>query len=207
MLYGYIVYIKTDDIYKSIAEDVGTRFDTSNYKLERPLPKGKIKKVIALNKDGLSRKILTKLGRLRPKTYNYLIDDGSEDKKTKDTKKCATKRNFKFENYKNCLEVTQLENKKNNLKKYKTGTYSLKEFIKINKSILKKQQRFKSERHNVFTEKINKIAVNSNDDKKMQSIDLEHRNKQIGSKYGTSKDLVSDKEEIKCNNIIKGYKS
>ena len=63
---------------------------------------------------------------------------------------------------------------------------------------------FKSERHNVFTEKINKIAVNSNDDKKMQSIDLEHRNKQIGSKYGTSKDLVSDKEEIKCNNIIKG---
>ena len=110
MLYGYIVYIKTDDIYKSIAEDVGTRFDTSNYKLERPLPKGKIKKVIALNKDGLSRKILTKLGRLRPKTYNYLIDDGSEDKKTKDTKKCATKRNLKFENYKNCLEVTQLEN-------------------------------------------------------------------------------------------------
>ena len=166
MLYGYIVYIKTDDIYKSIAEDVGTRFDTSNYKLERPLPKGKIKKVIALNKDGLSRKILTKLGRLRPKTYNYLIDDGSEDKKTKDTKKCATKRNLKFENYKNCLEVTQLENKKNNLKKYKTGTYSLKEFIKINKSILKKQQRFKSERHNFFTEKINKIAVNSNDDKK-----------------------------------------
>ena len=42
--------------------------------------------------------------------------------------------------------------------------------------------------------------------KKMQSIDLEQRNKQIGSKYGTSKDLVSDKEEIKCNNIIKGYK-
>ena len=109
---------------------------------------------------------MTKLGRLRPKTYNYLIDDGSEDKKTKNTKKCATKRNLKFENYKNCLEVTQLENKKNYLKKYKTGTYSLKEFIKINKSILKKQQRFKSERHNFFTEKINKIAVNSNDDKK-----------------------------------------
>ena len=40
----------------------------------------------------------------------------------------------------------------------------------------------------------------------MQSIDLEQRNKQIGSKYGTSKDLVSDKEEIKCNNIIKDTK-
>ena len=36
-----IVYIKTDDIYKDIAEDVETRFDTSNYELDRPLPKGK----------------------------------------------------------------------------------------------------------------------------------------------------------------------
>ena len=48
---------------------------------------------------------------------------------------------------------------------------SIKEFIKNNKSILKIQQRFKSERHNVFTEEINKIALSSNDDKIMQSID------------------------------------
>ena len=47
MLYGYIqfhVHLKTDDIYKNIAEDVETRFDTSNYGLNRPLPKGKNKK-------------------------------------------------------------------------------------------------------------------------------------------------------------------
>ena len=36
----------------------------------------------------------------------------------------------------------------------------------------KPQQRFKSERHNVFTEEINKIASSSNDDKRMQSIYL-----------------------------------
>ena len=36
-----IVYIKTNDIYKDIAEDVETRFDTSNYELDRPLPTGK----------------------------------------------------------------------------------------------------------------------------------------------------------------------
>ena len=42
----FIVLIKTDDIYKDIAEDVETRFDTSNYELERPLPKGKKKNVI-----------------------------------------------------------------------------------------------------------------------------------------------------------------
>ena len=40
----FIVYIKTDDIYKDIAEDVETRFDTSNYELDRPYAKGKIKK-------------------------------------------------------------------------------------------------------------------------------------------------------------------
>ena len=40
-LYSFIVYIKTDAIYKDIVEDVETRFDTSNYELERPLPKEK----------------------------------------------------------------------------------------------------------------------------------------------------------------------
>ena len=35
---SFIVYIKTDVIYKDIAKDVETRFDTSNYELERPLP-------------------------------------------------------------------------------------------------------------------------------------------------------------------------
>ena len=47
---NFIVYIKTDDIYKDIAEDVKTRFDTSNYELNRPFPKGKNKKSIQINK-------------------------------------------------------------------------------------------------------------------------------------------------------------
>ena len=36
-----IVYVKTDDIYKDIAEDVQTRFDTPNFELDRPSSKGK----------------------------------------------------------------------------------------------------------------------------------------------------------------------
>ena len=87
----FIIYIKTDDIYKGIAEDVETRFDTSNFELDRPLPKGKIEKVIGLMKDELGRKIMTKLVGLRAKAYSYLIDDGCEDKKAKDTKKCVLK--------------------------------------------------------------------------------------------------------------------
>ena len=37
----FTVYIKTEDIYSDIAKDFETRFDTSNYELNRPLPKGK----------------------------------------------------------------------------------------------------------------------------------------------------------------------
>ena len=44
-------------------------------------------------KDGLGGKIITKFVELRAKTYSYLIDDGSEDKKVKSTKKCDKKKN------------------------------------------------------------------------------------------------------------------
>ena len=49
------------------------------------------------------------------------------------------------------------------------------------------QQRFKSERHNVSAEETNKIALSSNNDKGVQSIDSIET-----YAYGTSKDLVSD---------------
>ena len=50
------VYIKIEDIYVDIVKDVETRFDTSNYELERPLPKRKDKKVIGVMKDELGEK-------------------------------------------------------------------------------------------------------------------------------------------------------
>ena len=53
---GFIVYIKTDNIYKDIVEDVETRLDTSNYELERPSPKGKNKKITGLMNDELGGK-------------------------------------------------------------------------------------------------------------------------------------------------------
>ena len=112
------------------------------------------------------------------------------------------KRKLKFQDYKDCLEAVQIENKINHLKKNKTDVDSLKEFIKNNKLILKTQQIFKSERHNVFTEEINKIILSSNYDKRMQSIDPIET-----YAHETSKDIVCKKEEIKCNNIIKQYKN
>ena len=110
---SFTAYIKTDDIYKDIAGDVEPTFDSLNYELDRPLPKAKNKKGIGLMKDKLGGKIMTKFVGLRAKTYSYLIDDGREDKKAKGTKKCVIKKTLKFENYKNCLEATQLQNKIN----------------------------------------------------------------------------------------------
>ena len=89
------------------------------------------------------------------------------------------------------LEATQFENKINHQKKHK-------KLIKNNRLILKSQQKIRSKKHNVFTGEVNKIAVSANDDKIIQSL---HSVETYA--YGTTKDLVCKKEEIKCNNIIK----
>ena len=131
-----IVNIKTNDLYKDIANDVENRFDTSNYEVNRPLPTGKNKKVTGLMKDELGGKIITEFATLRPKTYSFLTDDGKEDKKAKGTKKCIIKKMIKFNDYKKCLLNDEV--------------------------ILKSQQRFISKKHDVYTENINKIALSNN---------------------------------------------
>ena len=94
-------------------------------------------------KDKLGGEIITEFVIIRPKTYSYLTDDSKEDKKAKGTKKCVIKKMIKFDDYKKCL---------------------------LNdKVILKSQQRFISNKHNVYTENVNKIALSNNDDKKIVS--------------------------------------
>ena len=67
----------------------------------------------------LSGKIMEELAALGPKTYIYLTDDNNESKKAQVRKKCVVNRKLKFEDYKYCLETTQLENKINQLEKNK----------------------------------------------------------------------------------------
>ena len=140
-----IMNIKTKDFYKDIARDVEERFDTSNYDVDRPLTKGKNKKVIGLMKDGLGGGIITKFVALRPKTYSYMTDKFIEMKKAKGTKKCVIKKMLKFEDYK--------------------------KYLSDNKPMLKSQQRFKSKNHEVYKENINKIVLSSNDDKRIIALD------------------------------------
>ena len=144
---SFVIYNKTGNFFKDIANDVERWFDTSNYDEndERLLPIGKNKKVIGLFKDELGGKIMTEFVALRAKAYAYLMKDGSEHKKAKGTKKCVIKRELMFENYKDSLFN--------------------------HKIILKSQQRFKSEHHKVYTEEVNKIALSSNDDKRLQAFD------------------------------------
>ena len=98
-------------------------------------------------------------------------------KKAKGTKKYVIKRKFKFEDYKNCLKATKLEKKKNKKKieKNKVDVGSLrenhKEFI-----ILRSQQIFRSEKHNVFIEEVNKIAQSISDDKKKNNQSTQQKN-------------------------------
>ena len=83
---SFIMHIKTEDLYEDIANYVEKRSDTSNYEVNRPLPKGTNKKVIGLMKDELGGKIMTEFVAFRPKTYSYLMDDGENKKKAKGTK-------------------------------------------------------------------------------------------------------------------------
>ena len=68
---SFIVFIKTEDIYSDIAEDVEIKFDSLNYELDRPFFKGKNKKVIRFIKDKLGGKIMKESAVLRSKTYSY----------------------------------------------------------------------------------------------------------------------------------------
>ena len=99
---SFIYCIETDDFYKDIADDVESRFDSSGYVPDRPLPIGLNKKVIGLMKDELGGEIMKEFVTLRPKMYSYKVGN-SESKKCKGIKKCVVKKTISFEDYKNCL--------------------------------------------------------------------------------------------------------
>ena len=81
---------------------------------------------------------------LRSKTYSYLTNNDKIDKKAKGTKKCVIKKMIKFDDYKKCL---------------------------LNDKVIKSQQRVISNKHDVYTEDVNKIALSNDDDKRIVSPD------------------------------------
>ena len=144
----FLVYdIKTEDFYKDIASDVEARFDTSDYSKTdfRPLPIGLNKKVIGLTKDKLGGKIMTEFMALGPKLYSYKKLDGVDDKKCKGIKNCVVKKTLTFEDYKTCL--------------FKDSTE------------YRSQLMFRLSKHEVHTIKVNKVALNRDDDQRISKKD------------------------------------
>ena len=99
------------------------------------------------------------------------MDDDSEKKKTKGIKRCVIKRRLIFENYKDSLFN--------------------------NNTLLKLQLRFKSDHHNVCTEEVNKIALNSNDDKRLQTFD-----RVTTYPYGTNAFKVCESEMLMVKDLF-----
>ena len=86
LLIVLLLTLKLKVFFEDISNDVGKRFDTSNYDKndKKPVPICKNKKVPGLFKDELGGKIMTEVVALRPKAYAYLDDDGNEQKNSKD---------------------------------------------------------------------------------------------------------------------------
>ena len=173
---SFIMHIKTDNFYKDISADVDKWFDTSNFNKNdnRHFEIGKNKNVLGKFKDELGGKTMTKFFASRAKTYSFLIDDFTDDyyeknrivnKKDKGTKKCVAKREVLFNNYLDSL--------------FK------------NKVLYRSQQRFRSDHHKVYTEEVNKIALSSNDDKRIQTF-----NKATTYPYGTNAFIICKNEML-----------
>ena len=122
-------------------------------------------------KDELGGRIFNEFWTLRAKRYSYLMDHNSEAKKSKGTKKCVIKLKTMFENYTDCLFNDKI--------------------------ILKSQQRFKSYNHDVYTEEVNKIALSSNDDKRLQTFD-----RITTYPYGTNAFKVCESEMLNGKRFI-----
>ena len=169
---SFVMNIKTEDFYNDIADNVERWFDTSNYdeKDKRPLPMGKNKKIIGLFKYELGGKIIKEFCALRAKAYAYKLDDDTEEKRAKGTRKCVVKREIIFKNYRDSLLNDEV--------------------------IISLQQRFRSDHHRVYTEEVNKIALNSNDDKRLQTFD-----KVTTFPYGTNVFKVCESEMLSNNKL------
>ena len=161
---SFIYNIKTQDFYADIVDDLPAKFDTSGYcpngyyipgtagRSHQPLPIGPNRKVIGSMKDELGGTIMTEFIALRPKLYSYKKLNGAEDaagqdevKKCKEIKKCVVKNTPMFEDYKNCLFISCVEDRS--------------------------QLMFRSMKHHIFTIEVNKVALNRDDDKRISEKD------------------------------------
>ena len=135
--------IKTDDFYVDIADDIESRFDTSEYPKDHPsgIKSGMNKKVIGVFKDEAGGKQIEEFVGLRAKLYSYKISGEEDHKKCKGVKKAVVRKSITHDDYKKCL-LTREEQ-------------------------LRKMNVIRSHLHEVYTEEVNKVALSADDDKRV----------------------------------------
>ena len=142
--------IKTKDLFEDINPDIEKRFDTSDYPTNHPsrIKTGLNSKVLGMFKGEAGAKQIVEFVGLRAKLYSYKMLDGSEDKKFKVVTKNVEKRSIQFDDYRECLFSRKEQHRKRNV--------------------------IRSHCHEIYTEEINKIALSSDDDKRVIMADGMH---------------------------------
>ena len=142
-----LVYeIETQDIFADTAGDVEKWFDTSGYAKDHPavgigFPVGKNKKVSGVFKDECGGKMISELAALRAKCYSVLMDKGNVSKRCKGVKNNVVKKEIMHEDFKTTLFSGE--------------------------KLIRNQNLIRSRGHNVFTERMKKIALSADDDERI----------------------------------------
>ena len=143
-------HICTKDFYKDIAGDVMDKFDTSDYPPNHKsgIPTGLNKKVIGMFKDEVAGRQITHFVGLRPKLYSYKVENEVDLKKCKGIKKNVIKKKLDFDDYVKCLFTGKKE--------------------------LRSMKIIRSEKHDIYSKEVNKIALSREDDKRVVLKDKIH---------------------------------
>ena len=139
---SFMFQIYTDDFYEDISDDILTKFDTSDYPPNHKsgILTGVNKKVIGMFKDEVAGKQITGFVGLRPKLYSFKIEEDKEVRKCKGIKKSVVKKKLDFDDYVKCLFIGEKE--------------------------MKKMKIIRSEKHNIYSKEVNKVALSNEDDKR-----------------------------------------
>ena len=141
--------IKTKDFYKDISPDILSKFDTSDFSTNHKsgILTGANKKVIGMFKDEVAGKQITHFVGLRPKLYSYKVEE-NEVRKCKGIKKNVIKKKIDFDDY---------------VKRLISGEKEMRN-MKI----------IRSEKHDIYSKEVNKVALSNEDDKRVVLKDKIH---------------------------------
>ena len=142
--------LKQKIFYKDISPDILSKFDTSDFSTNHKsgILTGVNKKVIGMFKDEVAGKQITHFVGLRPKLYSYKVEDEKELKKCKGIKKNVIKKKLDFDDYVKCLFSGEKK--------------------------LRSMKIIRSEKHDIYSKEVNKIALSNEDDKRQVLNDKIH---------------------------------